>query len=239
MQLIRTILFNIFFAVFSVLFLVLSFWILFTPISYVNIHFKMYFNTVFFILEKIVGLKVEVQGEHRIRKFEQEQGCFLVLSNHQSAMETFYFPRLFKEYPVFVHKKELLYIPFWGWYMAKIQMIAIDRSSGKVAINKMVSKAKRVYRQKRPIIIFPEGTRTLPGEYNKYKSGFYSIYKELNIPILPIALNTGEFWNKRDFIKKSGVVTIQVLPPIKPGLSKKEVMALVEGKISKASKKLY
>jgi 1-acyl-sn-glycerol-3-phosphate acyltransferase len=92
--------------------------------------------------------------------------------------------------------------------------------------------------QNRPIIIFPEGTRTLPGDKNRYKSGFYSVYKDLNVPILPIALNTGCFWNKKEFVKKAGVVTIQVLPPIKAGLDKKEVMKQVEEKIEKASKKL-
>ncbi len=238
MQIFRTIIFNAIYAIFSIIFLVSAIWILLAPISLINKYFKFYFNTVFWLADKILGLKVEVQGEHRLRKMEEEYGCFMVISNHQSALETFYYPKLFKEYPVFVHKKELLYIPFWGWYMAKMQMISIDRSSGKKAIDKMVEKARRTCKQRRPIIIFPEGTRTSSNEHNKYKSGFYSVYKELNLPILPMAINTGEFWNKKDFVKKSGAVMIQVLPPIEPGLPKKELMKLVEDKIRHACEKL-
>ncbi|MCV6599262.1 MAG: 1-acyl-sn-glycerol-3-phosphate acyltransferase [Alphaproteobacteria bacterium] len=213
-------------------------WVLLMPVSYANLHFKFYFRTVFWIAEKVLGLKIEVRGIERVRKLEKENGCFLVLSKHQSALETFIYPAIFKEYPVFVHKKELLLIPFWGWYMAKMQMIAIDRSSGRKAISVIVEKARRTFKQKRPIIIFPEGSRTLPGEYNKYKSGFYSIYKELDLKILPIAINTGVFWNKKEFVKKSGKVVIDILPPIKSGLDKKEALELVENKIEKATKKL-
>lgn len=239
MQLIRTIIFNILFFAISIIYLTLSFWVLFTPISYANHHFKAYFRAIFWLADKILNLRFEVKGMERLRKLEEKEGCFLVLSNHQSVMETLLYPQLFKQYPVFVHKKELLYIPFWGWYMMKMQMIAIDRSSGKAAINKMVNSAKRAYGQKRPIIIFPEGTRTLPGEHNKYKSGFYSIYKELDLTILPIAINTGAYWNKKDFVKKKGVVTIEVLPSIQSGLEKKEVMSLVESKIKNACEKLH
>jgi 1-acyl-sn-glycerol-3-phosphate acyltransferase len=239
MQKIRTIIFNISFFITSVVFLLLSIWVVFAPLSWGNKWFKFCFKVVFFQVTHILGLKVEVQGEHRIRKMEEEHGCFLVISKHQSAMETFYYPMLFKEYPVFVHKKELLWIPLWGWYMAKMQMISIDRSSQRKALSKIVEKAKKTYEQRRPIIIFPEGTRTLKGEHNKYKSGFYQVYKELNIPILPIALNTGEYWNKKEFVKKKGTVTIQALPPIKPGMEKKELMKLIEHKIEDACKKLY
>lgn len=238
MQILRTIVFNILFFSWSISYLVLSFWIFLFSISYANKHFKFYFRIVFWLAEKILNLKVEVRGLERIRKLEREQGCFLVLSKHQSALETFLYPTLFKEYPVFVHKKELLFIPFWGWYMAKMQMIAIDRSAGRKAISVMVKKAKRTFKQKRPIIIFPEGSRTLPGEYNKYKSGFYSIYKELDLRILPIAINTGVFWNKKEFVKKSGTVIIDILPPVKSGLDKKDVLELVENKIEKACKKI-
>jgi len=238
MQFLKTIIFNTLFFVWTILFLVLSFWTLFMTNAYCANHFKKYFKVVFILADKVLNLKVEVEGAEAIRKLESARTEFLVVSKHQSAMETFFYPYFFKEYPTFIHKKELLYIPLWGWYMAKMKMIAIDRSSGKKAINNMVSKAKEIAHLNRPIIIFPEGTRTLRGETNKYKSGFYSIYKELNLPIVPIALNTGDFWNKKEFIKKSGIVKIKILPIIESGLDKKEVMDKVENSIENACKKL-
>jgi 1-acyl-sn-glycerol-3-phosphate acyltransferase len=122
--------------------------------------------------------------------------------------------------------------------MAKMQMIAIDRKSGRRALEKMEDKAKRAQRQNRVIIIFPEGTRTLPGEKNKYKSGFYTIYKNLNLEILPIALNTGCCWSKKSFIRKPAKVTIQILPSIKTGKDKVEVLQLIEDKIEQTTSKL-
>lgn len=238
MQLVRTIIFNVMFFITLSVFLIGSFWIVVLPMSYCNKHLKAYFRLLFWLAKVILGLKVEVRGAARLRKLEKEEQSFIVLSKHQSSLETFFYPAFFKEYPVFVHKKELLYIPFWGWYMAKMQMISIDRSSGKKALDKMVDKAKRVYAQGRPIVIFPEGTRTLPGESNKYKSGFYQVYKNLDVKVVPIALNTGMYWNKKDFIKKPGTIIIEVLPVIEAGLPKKELMSIVEKKIETETKKL-
>jgi len=236
---IRTVLYKICFFIFSAIFLICSFWIMFLPQRIINIYLKkVYFNTVQFLMAKILKLKIEVKGEHRLHQMEKKYGCFLAVSKHQSSIETVFYPKLFKKYPVFVHKKELLYIPFWGQYMWKMGMIAIDRSSRISAIKTIVKKARITKEQKRPIIIFPEGTRTPIGKHNKYQSGFYSIYKDLNVPILPIALNTGIYWDKKQFIKRPGTMTISILPMIEPGKNKKELMQLIEKTIENETNRL-
>jgi 1-acyl-sn-glycerol-3-phosphate acyltransferase len=169
---------------------------------------------------------------------EEKYGCFLAISKHQSIIETFLYPMIFEKYPVFIHKKELLYVPLFGLYMHKMGMISIDRSSGKKALDKILVQAKIRKSENRPIIIFPEGTRAKPGAKPKYKSGFYQMYKELNLPILPMALNSGLFWPKGAKVIKPGVMEVCLLPEIETGLDKKELMEIIEHKIEKETNRL-
>lgn len=164
----------------------------------------------------IVGVKIEFEGREN---FEGEEGCVLA-SKHQSAFETFYFLTL--KDAAFVYKKELQYIPLFGFYHIVLRNIAVDRKAGASALKMVLKGVKQRVSEGRKVVIFPEGTRVLPGVRGEYKPAIYAIYKNGESKIVPIALNSGELWQKNSFIKKPGVVKIKAFPAMEKGLGKKE-----------------
>ncbi len=145
------------------------------------------------------------------------QGACLVACKHQSEWETFKI-HLWVHDPAIVLKRELLNIPLIGSYMKLSGSIPIDRSGGVQAMEGMIDAAKKAAAECRPIVIFPEGTRVALGDRRPYKSGVAALYQELNVPLVPIALNSGLLWPKNTFFKKKGHITVEILPPIPPGL---------------------
>ena len=156
------------------------------------------------------------------------KGC-LFASKHQSMFETIYFNQLFYN-PAYILKKELLSIPLFGTYLKKLGMIAIDRNQGIQSL-RLVNEQTAEYIEKRPVIIFPEGTRTTYKEQPDLKPGIFSMYKSLNKPVVPISLNSGYCWPKNDKIK-SGEILIEFKEPIQPGLSKKEFLDQLKSAIN-------
>ena len=156
------------------------------------------------------------------------KGC-LFASKHQSMFETIYFNQLFYN-PAYILKKELLSIPLFGTYLKKLGMIAIDRSQGIKSL-RLVNEQTAEYVEKRPVIIFPEGTRTSYKEQPDLKPGIFSMYKSLNKPVVPISLNSGYCWPKNDKVR-SGEILIEFKEPIQPGLSKKEFLDQLKSAIN-------
>lgn len=156
------------------------------------------------------------------------KGC-LFASKHQSIFETIYFNQLFYN-PAYILKKELLSIPLFGTYLKKLGMIAIDRNQGIQSL-RLVNEQTAEYIEKRPVIIFPEGTRTTYKEQPDLKPGIFSMYKSLNKPVVPISLNSGYCWPKNDEIK-SGEILIEFKEPIQPGLNKKEFLDQLKSAIN-------
>ena len=156
------------------------------------------------------------------------KGC-LFASKHQSMFETIYFNQLFYN-PAYILKKELLSIPLFGTYLKKLGMIAIDRNQGIQSL-RLVNEQTAEYIEKRPVIIFPEGTTTTYKEQPDLKPGIFSMYKSLNKPVVPISLNSGYCWPKNDKIK-SGEILIEFKEPIQPGLSKKEFLDQLKSAIN-------
>ncbi len=183
-------------------------------------------------LRVIAGLSCELRGRENL-----PEGPLLVASKHQSAFETFIFHLLLND-PAFILKRELLWIPFFGWYLGKSGVIAIDRSAGTKALKAMVKGAENAVTEGRPVVIFPEGTRAAPGAKLPYHSGVAMIYGALKLPVVPIALNSGLFWRRRGFLKKPGIITIEALPAIAPGLDRKAFMAELETRIEAATDRL-
>ena len=138
--------------------------------------------------------------------------AFIAASKHQSAWETILFLYLFKE-PVLIIKKELTNIPIYGWYLNKMSMIIIDRNKGINAIKQMKYGVQEAINNGRPIIIFPEGTRTCPKHRIPYKSGIKFLYDEFGntVPIIPIALNSGKYWINKSIIKKPGIIKVKIM----------------------------
>lgn len=180
----------------------------------------------------ICGITHEVRGEEHIT-----DGPVIYASKHQSAWDTIIFLTLLS-HPAYVLKRELLWLPFWGWYLWRMRMIAIDRKSGASSIKHMVRQGKEALALRRPIVIFPEGTRTAPGIMPRYQPGTAALYSMLDVPVVPVALNSGAFWGKNAFTKHAGRIVIEFLPPIAPGMDKAEFMAKLQETVESASQRL-
>ena len=190
---------------------------------------------VFWLCDHVLGLHYEIKGLENLPKEN-----YFVVSKHQSAWETMIYHHLIPDV-AYVLKKELMWLPLFGWFMKRLGMIPISRNK-KTAMQdlKFMLEASDVAVQKNQVIvIFPEGTRSQPGMPGHYHSGAALIYSHLNIPVVPVALNSGLFWPRKGFIKKPGLITIEFLKAIEPGLPKKEFMAKLERDIEDASLKLY
>jgi 1-acyl-sn-glycerol-3-phosphate acyltransferase len=181
------------------------------------------------LMRALVGITYEVRGREHV-----PPGAALVAAKHQSAFDTMIFPLLLR-HPAVVLKRELVFIPFYGWFALKWGMIPVDRKTGPSALRKMVKAAKRAVAAGRPIFIFPEGTRAAPDAAPDYKPGVAALYRELKIPCVPVALNSGLYWPRRAFLKRPGRIVIEFLPPIPPGLTRVAFMEALEGGIERAT----
>jgi 1-acyl-sn-glycerol-3-phosphate acyltransferase len=172
-------------------------------------------------------------GERRIG--ETPRGGVLVASKHMSMWDTLAL-YLALEDPGIVLKRELLRIPFYGWYLWKAAAIPVDRSGGADALRRMTEAAKRVLADGRPILIFPEGTRKKPGAPPDYKPGVAGLYSLLNIVCIPVALDSGRYW--QGFSKYPGTITMEFLEPLPPGLKRRDFMMRLEERIETATNRL-
>jgi 1-acyl-sn-glycerol-3-phosphate acyltransferase len=183
-------------------------------------------------LHVIVGLDHKVCGLDRIPR----GGCIIAMK-HQSTWDTLILPVVLAD-PAIVLKRELLFLPLYGWYAARVGSIAIDRKAGAVALRKMVARAQAIAAQGRPIVIFPEGTRVAPGAHLPYQPGVAALYQKLGLPLVPAALNSGLFWGRRSFLKRRGQITLEFLEPIPPGWPRRRLMTELEQRIETATEAL-
>jgi 1-acyl-sn-glycerol-3-phosphate acyltransferase len=181
-----------------------------------------------FLLRWVVGLNHRVEGLEHVR-----EGAVIIASKHQSAWDTFIFGQYLRA-PAIVHKKALLWLLPLGFILRHQQMIPVARGQGKSALKELIVAARRAVVQARPLLIFPEGTRQVPGHKTKCQSGVAILYEVLGIPVIPVALNSGYFWGRRSFFKKPGMMVIRFLPPIAPGLERTEFLHELETRIEAA-----
>jgi 1-acyl-sn-glycerol-3-phosphate acyltransferase len=184
------------------------------------------------LLRVVCGIEVEFRGLEKI-----PPGPLIVSSKHQSLWETFALLPLLSD-PAFIMKRELMWIPFFGWYARKAAMIAVDRSKGSQALADMNACARRELARDRQIVIFPEGTRRAPGAEPRYKYGVAHLYVEMGVPCLPIALNSGLFWPRRSMRRYPGIVRVEVLDPIPPGLGKDAFFERLQRDVEAATARL-
>jgi 1-acyl-sn-glycerol-3-phosphate acyltransferase len=183
-------------------------------------------------LKIFAGLGYEVRGrEHFIH------GGVLVASKHYCMWETIALFALLDD-PTVVIKRELLSVPLYGWYARKQEMIFIDRNAGTSAVRAMLNAARKTLADSRPILIFPEGTRKPVGAVPDYKPGVAGLYAELEIPCVPVALNSGLFWIAGGWLKKPGTIVVEFREAIRPGLPRQQFMALLQERIETASARL-
>ena len=224
---IRNILFSIFFFIGIIIISLIFLPAFFLPQKIVLFGGKLMGYWAELCLKFILSTKVEIKGRENIIYNEK----FFIAATHQSMFETFYLQTIFNS-PVFILKKELLLIPIFGWYLKKIGSISIKRNKvSKDNLSFFDDIKKVILNSKRPLIIFPQGTRVLPNERPPFKKGASRIYEELKIKCQPVAINSGHVWPKRGKKQFNKTITISILEPIKPGLSTGEFIENLENKI--------
>jgi 1-acyl-sn-glycerol-3-phosphate acyltransferase len=232
MTALRSILFNLTYLLWSVIMHIVCLPLLLAPEAWVWKAAHLWIGGTLFLLRLICGLGHRELGVENLPK-----GPAIIAAKHQSAWETLFLSRRLN-HPAFILKRELLMIPVFGWFIQKVGMIAVDRAGKAAALKKMVRDANDRFAQGRQIIIFPEGTRVAPGEHKPYQPGIAALYGQLNVPVVPVALNSGLYWGRKAWMKKPGKILVEYLPPIPPGLDRKAFMAELEKRLEPAAQKL-
>lgn len=180
----------------------------------------------------LVGTRLEVRGQAHI-----PPAPVLFAVKHQSAWDTMVLHDLC-DFPAMVMKRELRWIPFFGWIAVALHSIPIDRAGGARTIRALVAQARRMAASGRSVLIFPQGTRVEPGAAAPYQPGTAALYLQLGLPCVPVALNSGCFWPRRKFLRRPGTIVVEFLPAIPPGLPRSAFMARLEAAIETASGRL-
>jgi 1-acyl-sn-glycerol-3-phosphate acyltransferase len=234
MIVLRSIIFNIVFYLNLIVRLVFGAWYLlpFIPRIWAIRALQRWASSSLWLLKVICNIDMEVRGSNHIPK-----GAALIAGKHQSFWETFAILPLLDD-PCFVLKKQLTYIPFFGWFCIKFKMIGVDRSAASSALRDMMTAAKREVARPRQIIIMPEGTRREIDAEPDYKPGAAALYGQLNVPCVPFGLNAGLFWPRRKFLRKPGTIIIEFCEAIPAGLPRREFQARLQTAIEASTQKL-
>ena len=232
MIVLRSIIFNIVFYLNLALFLILGSWLFLCPRMWAIRGLQAWARSALWLLEFICNIKIEVRGRQNILA-----GPCLIAGKHQSFWETFAVLPLFDD-PCMVLKRELTFIPFFGWFCLKFKMIAVERSAGSAALRKLVARGKEEIARGRAIIIMPEGTRRGVDDPPDYKPGAAALYNALDVPCVPFGLNSGLFWPRRKFLRNPGIIVVEFLPAIPAGLPRKEFQKRLEAAIETSSTSL-
>ena len=195
--------------------------IVFTPIYFLLPRLRAWFVPKFWatsslwLQEKIAGTKSEITGLENL-----PDGPFILAPKHQSFWDTMaFFP--FLPDPLYILKRELMWIPLFGWYVAKMQMVPVNRGERAKALRAVVAATSKEMERNRQLIIYPEGTRRAPGDEPAYKWGVAELYGKLNVPVVPVAHVAGLYWPRRKFMRYPGTIHARFLKPIPPGLERK------------------
>jgi 1-acyl-sn-glycerol-3-phosphate acyltransferase len=229
---IRSYLFAILLYVTWALFLLIGSPLLFGPRSWAMKGLATHGQFAVWLLRVVCGTRMEVRHHEKLLP-----GPVIVASKHQAAWDTFALIALMRD-PALVMKAELLSIPLYGWFCRKFEMIPIKRELGPSALREMVREARRRAAEGREIVIFPEGTRQIPGAAPDYKPGILMLYNDLKLPVCPVALNSGVCWSRYSWLRYPGTITVEFLDPIAPGLARKDFMTALQEAIETASSRL-
>jgi 1-acyl-sn-glycerol-3-phosphate acyltransferase len=227
--LLRSLAFVVLFYLWSVFWVLLISPLLLGPRLWMVRSWRIWARGIMALLRVVCDIKVEVRGREHIPK-----GRALIAPKHQCMLDVF---AQFAWLPdsCFVTKKELMWIPFFGWYAYKARMIVVDRSAQAAALRKMVADAKDRFADERQLVIFPEGTRGEPGVPGDYKPGIAALYRELDVPVCPMATNAGVHWPAHGIERRPGTIVYEYLEPIPPGLKRAEFMRILQDRIETAS----
>ena len=221
---IRSLIFSIYSLVTITLYSIVVAASLLLPLRYRYAEIRAYLRVYMYMLKVICHIDYKLEGAQHIPK----DGRVIVFSKHQSAWETFFLPIIFND-PAFIAKRELLWIPFFGWGFAASNPITINRSARSSAMQQVITKGKKYLDAGRAIVVFPEGTRVPVGTVGKYKLGGARLAEATGYPVLPVAHNAGYCWPRRKFIKRPGTVRVVIGPCIDShGRSADEILTLAK-----------
>lgn len=229
---IRSIAFAIAFYLYSTIVALLMIPLFVCPRAWTTRALTLHGKGVAFLLRVIAGVRFEVRGLQNL-----PQGAALIAGKHHAFFDIFGGFTVLPD-ACFVLKKELAWVPFVGWYAAKAEMIVVDRAAHANALRKLVKDARDRFANTRQLVIFAEGTRKAPGAAPDYKPGIAALYRELEMPVIPLALNTGVHWPAHGFKRYPGTIVFEFLEPIPPGLKRGEFMRQLETRIETASNAL-
>lgn len=236
MIVIRSVIYNLLFYVNLVVLLLLAVTTFVMPHKAILKMAELWGRVSVFLLRVVCGTRMEVRGLEHLQGRRLSEPL-IIAAKHQSTWETFALLKLFDDY-TFIVKRELMWIPLFGWFMAKARMIPVDRGSGSQALMRMTARAKEEIRGGRQLIIFPEGTRRSPGAPPRYKFGVAHLYGEIGVPCIPVALNSGIYWPRRKFLRLPGTIVVEFLPPIPPGMDKDAFFQRLQSDIETATARL-
>jgi 1-acyl-sn-glycerol-3-phosphate acyltransferase len=228
----RSVAFNVCFYLNTLIFLIIALPTFFLPYQAIVEVAKAWGRVNLVLLRVIAGVGFELRGREKI-----PHGAVIVAAKHQSAWETFALMHLFDS-PTFIMKRELQWIPIFGWLTIKGRMVAINRGAGSQALATMAERARVELARGRQLIIFPEGTRRPVGAEPRYKYGVSYLYVAEGVPCLPVALNSGVFWPRRSILRRPGTVVVEILDPIPPGLDKEVFIRRLQDEVETATARL-
>lgn len=232
MQVFRSLIFNVAFYLNTFLQIMFYLPVMLMPRRYVWVPVRSWAAGNQFLLKWICGI------DHKIIGFEKvPPGGIIVASKHQSAWETFTIAAMMPD-PTFVLKRELQWIPLFGWYTLKARLIPVNRGTRQAALEQIAKGAREKMKDGRQIIIYPEGTRRPVGAEPNYKYGVAHLYGELNVPCVPVALNSGVYWPRRSLRLTPGTIRMEFLDPIMPGLDRTEFLKVLQDRIETATARL-
>lgn len=232
-NLVRSIAFNALFYLNTLFWLIVALPTFLMPYTGIIAVAKAWGRTNLWLLRWVAGIDCEIRGLENLPRGKP----LIIAAKHQSAWETFALLPLFDN-PLFILKRELQWIPIFGWLTIKGRMVPVDRRKGSQAIPAMIERARTELAKGRQIIIFPEGTRRPAGAEPRYRYGVALIYAAEGVPCVPVALNSGLFWPRRSLRRRPGKVVVEFLAPIAPGLDKDEFFALLQDSIETATARL-
>lgn len=227
--LIRSLLFNALFYASLTVHMVVALPTFFLPRRVLLVFVRSYARTSLLLLRVVCGIKVEWRGIENIPR-----GACIIACKHQSAWETFALYAVLRD-PAYILKRELMWIPLFGWYTWKAGLIPVNREAGLAALSRMTTRARQELARARQVVIFPEGTRRPPGAEPVYKPGIAYLYSKADVTCVPLALNSGLFWPRRTFMRYPGTLVVEFLDPLPPGLSRDEFLTRVRTGIEEAT----
>jgi 1-acyl-sn-glycerol-3-phosphate acyltransferase len=228
----RSLLFNVLFYANLIAHLIAALPTLVLPHRVLREFIRSYGLTSLWLLRVICDIKVEWRGLEKI-----SQGACLIACKHQSLWETFSLYAVLRE-PIYILKRELMWIPLFGSYAWKAGSISVDRNAGLSALTRMTTRARKELAHGCQLVIFPEGTRRPPGAEPSYKPGVAFLYSKADVPCVPLALNSGLFWPRRSLLRRPGTILVEALDPIPPGLDRKEFFARLQTALEEATARL-